>query len=186
MVNNTPRSIVELDDLERAADELRQIGAMSSESARREAIAKISTSALLDIAASLRVIAAEAELAMIGPVDFSEAAPDELDGISDHDRDFLVVGDRVAPDDTAELGTVTKLGTSEDELFADVELDNEGGIARYFVSHLTRVIDEPKGESDAGEGDGSDDVEDDFTPPASALDALREVEKKAAKKGKKR
>ena len=173
MVNNTPRSIVELDDLERAADELRQIGAMSSESARREAIAKISTSALLDIAASLRVIAAEAELAMIGPVDFSEAAPDELDGISDHDRDFLVVGDRVAPDDTAELGTVT-------------ELDNDGGIARYFVSHLTRVIDEPKGESDASEGDGSDDVEDDFTQPASALDALREVEKKAAKKGKKK
>lgn len=185
-------------DIDAAAAELRSVGAMSSESLRREAIAKITAGALLDIAASLRTLGTEAALAMgeaIFADDPEDVAIDEAAAAS-HARDFLVEGDRVlvhaGEEDISPIGgTVAGLGFSEGEAWVDVTLDDpldEGTVIetrRYWKRFVVRDFAPVDVDPPAKVGD-DDDPEDDFTPPANALDALRDLEKKPAKKkGKK-
>jgi hypothetical protein len=176
-------------DLDALAADLRGAGAIHNDAVRRSEISRISAAALVDIAGSLRVLAAEASLAMLG-VDTLAIDDDEAeDPVDDATRDFFVVGDRVRlRDDRGTTGTIVALGTSEGSVIADVirdELDNGPDVMRYFGEYLERIV---RAESvEAGDPiDESDDPEDDFTPPANALDALRDLEKKPAKKkGKK-
>ncbi len=187
MNDSTQLGGLESVDLDFELANLAQSRAMHNDGLRREAIARTQAVALLDIAASLRVLAGEASLAMLGSgafVDDGETEPDNTPG------DLFVEGDRVRlRDESGSTGTIVSLGVSEGDVYADVELDDpdrEPEVRRYFVEYLERIVGDESVEVEA-EGDGeSDDPEDDFTPPASALDALRELEKKPAKKkGKK-
>lgn len=178
-------------DIDAAAAELRGVGAMSSESLRREAIAKITAGALLDIAASLRTLGTEAALAM-GEAIFA----DDPELTEPAAPDFLVVGDIVKrrDEDGGFLGVVTGVGVTEGELYADVSIGVDDAGGRAWQRDLERVPVAPEGSpldvdppAEVSDDEESDDEEsDDFTPPATALDALREAEKKTTKKkGKK-
>lgn len=185
MNNSTQLGGLESIDLEALHAELAQVGAMHNDVLRREAIAKIQAVALLDIAGSLRVLAGEASLAMFGSGAFGddgETEPDNTPG------DLFVEGDRVRlRDESGSTGTIVSLGVSEGDVYADVELDDtedDDEVRRYFVEYLERIVGDES--DDTEDDDESDDREDDFTAPASALDALRDLEKKPAKKkGKK-
>lgn len=172
-------------DLDTLAADLNGVGAIHNDALKRLEVARISTAALIDIAGSLRVLAGEASLAMLGSGAFVDGGDAEPDSPPD---DLFVEGDRVRlRDDSGSTGTIVSLGVSEGDVYADVELDDpdrEPEVRRYFVEYLERIVGD---ESVEAKGDDeSDDPEDDFTPPASALDALRDLEKKPAKKkGKK-
>lgn len=175
-------------DLGALGDALKTSGGISSESGRREAVAKVAAGAMLDIAASLRILALESSLAMAELVDLEDDGEPDID----EGGDFLVIGDLVrCLDEDGAARIVVGVGVTEDELYADVALDGEGDVRRAWQRDLERVPGatvnlppapiepEPESEDDA-------DLEDDFDPPATALDALREAEKKPAKKkGKK-
>lgn len=173
-------------DLDTLAADLNGVGAIHNDALKRFEVARISTAALIDIAGSLRILAGEASLAMLGSGAFvddgEEAAPDDAPG------DLFVEGDRVRlRDDSGSTGTIVSLGVSEGDVYADVELDDpdrEPEVRRYFVEYLERIVGDESAEVEGD--DESDEPEDDFTAPASALDALRDLEKKPAKKkGKK-
>ena len=187
MNNSTQLGGLESIDLEALHAELAQVGAMHNDVLRREAIAKIQAVALLDIAGSLRVLAAEASLAMLGSGVFGDPEDLAIDeaAATAHERDFLVVGDRVRlGDELGTTGTVVNLTSSEGVGVADVKLDDPANgpeVMRYFREHLERIV-EPESSVD---DDEDDDESDGFTPPATALDALREAEKSGKKKGKK-
>lgn len=105
---------------------------MPSESLKRATIASISAAAQIDIAASLRIIAAEAALAMSGaPLDTDE--PDEPE-----DEEPLVEGDVVLVDGEGEPGTISGFRFTEGEYFAAVERPDGGGL--IAVSRLTRLV----------------------------------------------
>lgn len=124
-------------DLHRAATELRSVGAMS-EGLRRAAVAEIQTAALLDIAGSLRVLAAEAAAAM--PDDNGVERPDEIDDPKPEERDFLIVGDLVLADGYDEPGEVTRLGVSEGATWAEITLASGAIIGRVWAENLTRLV----------------------------------------------
>lgn len=191
-------------DLHRAATELRSVGAMS-EGLRRAAVAEIQAAALLDIAVSLRVLAAEAAAAM--PEEGDTERPDEIDNPKHNDDDFLVVGDLVLVDGYDEPGEVTRLGVSEGATWAEVTLASGAIIGRVWAENLTRLVGDeaaaiatlPATEADEAEAaaivaaDHVDEIDDDFDgdehgEAKSALDVLRanEAERKAKKKGTKK
>lgn len=178
-------------DIGRAKAELRQVPQIRDEAARRAIIAGVNAAALLDIALSLRVLAAEAEAAM-PPVmlEFEE----EEEAAS---ADFLVEGDRVSFEGGAHpdaIGTVSGLGYTEGELYAIVKWD-DGTDDRVWVNRLTRVTPEPEPESEPEPEPGRpedlvDDIDDDFDGDAhpeadAALEALKARAKATKKKGKK-
>ena len=186
MNNSTQLGGLESIDLEALHAELAQVGAMHNDVLRREAIAKIQAVALLDIAGSLRVLAGEASLAMFGSGAFGDVEDLAVDEADERpEREFLLVGDLVKRrgDDDSLVGVVTGVGITEGEPYADVSLGADGMDGRAWQRDLERV---PGVESDPLADEESDEEGDDFTPPATALDALREAEKKPAKKkGKK-
>lgn len=188
-------------DLRAAAAELRAAGSITSESARRAVIAEINTATLLDIALSLRVVAAEARAAMPSP-------PTEADALTADDRetpeDFVVEGDLVAVDGLDDPAQVVGFGQSEGAIYAKIKLI-DGTETRAWLESLTRLVGDELGvdamqdasEVDAAGADGEtvepadlvDDIDADFDggqhpAAATALDVLKanEAERKAAKK----
>ncbi len=188
-------------DLRAAAAELKKSASITNDGVRRQTVAEIQTATLLDIALSLRVVAAEARAAM--PPLFAEETTVE----PEPDRDFLIVGDLVIVEGMDEPGEVKALGVSEGAVWADVLFAN-GAESRVWQDQITRLVgDEMPAESVeevvavvaeelAAKTDPDvviDDIDDDFdgdhhTAAATALDTLKENERarKAAKKGKKK
>lgn len=123
-------------DLRAAAAELKAVGSITSESARRHAVAEINTAALLDIALSLRVVAAEARAAMSSP--FTETI-DDAGAEPEADRDFFIEGDLVVADGMDEPGEIRSFGQSEGAFYADV-LFAGGAESRVWLSNLTRLV----------------------------------------------
>ena len=123
-------------DLRAAAAELKAVGSITSESARRHAVAEINTAALLDIALSLRVVAAEARAAMPSP--FTETI-DDAGAEPEADRDFFIEGDLVVADGMDEPGEIRSFGQSEGAFYADV-LFAGGAESRVWLSNLTRLV----------------------------------------------
>lgn len=183
-------------DPERAKEELRRVEGMSSESAKRLAVAVISAATFIDIAESLRVIAREAELAMSGafPTDVDDDAP-SAEPVS------FEVGDRVTAHGGDVIFEITDFGIDQDTPFAKLR-NGEGGEFRVWVEDLAHadvalpdddegiITDDGAGgtvlipseaEAAAINADESEEeeVEADFPDP---LDAL----KKHTKKGKKK
>lgn len=128
-------------DLDKARAEAGKIEGARNESTARARAHELTIGALLDIAGSLRILAAESAAAMI------EGASDEDDGeptfeparaatLAEHvsfgrsPLDWLDVGDLVhrADDDTA-VAEVVRVGITEDEPFADLSVDPTSGEA---------------------------------------------------------
>lgn len=122
-------------DLRAAERELRAVGSITSESARKAAVAELNTAALLDIALSLRIVAAEARAAM--PPPFTETT--EPGHADDRDRDFLIEGDLVAVDGLDDPAEVVGFGQSEGTVYANIKLI-DGTEARAWLDTLTRLV----------------------------------------------
>ena len=125
-------------DLERAKGELEATSLISNDAIKQYRVAEINAATLLDIAGSLRVLAAEAASAM-----GYDAGGEEYEDDDDGTRDFLVVGDRVTLTGHTDLepGEVVSLGFDGDHaLTADVRFAN-GVVTTYYVSSLVRVDD---------------------------------------------
>ena len=134
-------------DLRAAAAELKAVGSITSESARRHAVAEINTAALLDIALSLRVVAAEARAAMPSP--FTETI-DDAGAEPEADRDFFIEGDLVVADGMDEPGEIRSFGQSEGAFYADV-LFAGGAESRVWLSNLTRLVGDDDAMQEAAE-----------------------------------
>lgn len=193
-------------DLHAAKRELKGVSMVQNEGARRQALAELTAGALLDIAASLRAVAADARLGLDPYAGAGEAVDDQ----PEEREDFLVVGDRVTTPDGA-IGTVLSFGMTEGSAYAEVAFDN-GPTAKTWLENLSRVADyTPDPDSDdEPEDDGHelvriddpelahgdetlDDIDGDFDgdarpAAASALDLLKatEAERKAKKKAAKK
>lgn len=124
-------------DLALAARELDAQRHVSNETAARRKVAEINAFALLDIAGSLRILAAESATYL----DSTEAlaATDPVDEPDEATRDFLVVGDLVHVIDDTEPGEVTRLGFDQGEAYAEVAFAN-GHADRFYVRNLVRII----------------------------------------------
>lgn len=195
-------------DLRAAADELKKSTGVTNDTTRRQIVAEIQTAALLDIALSLRVVAAEARAAM--PEYVTETTEEEEPA----ERDFLIVGDLVAVDGYDEPGEVTKLGVDQGAVWADVVFAG-GADVRTWASAVHRLIGDEcdddamqeaaessiaaigemtldrEGEILAGADDEPEDdtevadIDDDFDEPTTALDTLKAAKKSGKKGGKK-
>lgn len=199
-------------DLDAATTELKATSLIQNDGVRRARMAEISAAALLDIALSLRVVAAEARAAMpeLGTIEYVEGDDEPAE------HDFLVVGDRVAVDGLDDPAQVVGFGQSEGAIYAKIRLV-DGAEARAWLDTLTRLRGDERDDDtlqDASEAvpaaapdvepaadlldeidpvDLVDDIDADFgdeSHPAaeSAVDVLRanEAARKAAKKkGKK-
>lgn len=174
-------------DLGKAIAELRATGPVTNADVKRGRLGEIQAAALLDIAGSLRVLAAEAASAMPALVSYAEGYDDETGRNVDAPRDFLVNGDVVAMRDTGEVvGTVEEFGYTEGESY--VIVDGQ----KVWEKMVERVIDtepvgiEPESPAEATIDEPEDDVtievedeiDDDF---GTALD---ELDKKPSKKRK--
>lgn len=195
-------------DLRAAAHELKGSTSITNDVVRRQVVAEIQTAALLDIALSLRVVAAEARAAM--PEFVAEYAEPEPPA----ERDFLVEGDLVVVDGYDDPAEVVKLGVSEGAVWAEVVFAS-GADARVWGSTVHRLIDDERdddamqeaierivnvvaeasaftsAELEAGIApvtleDDVEDIDDDFEGEATtALDTLKAA-KKSGKKGSKK
>lgn len=174
-------------DLEAMLADLGKSRAIQNETNRRDEVEHLKVAALIDIAGSLRIVAAEAALAMAGEYGALDTG-DEPDTEADTGAgDFFVVGDRVGIEADNVTGEIVRFGTSEGEQWADVAIDVNGvgvGIEtrRYFTQYMTRLSDTHAANVSGAE---SDDELDEFTAPATGLDALRGETKATKKKGKK-
>lgn len=183
-------------DLRKASAELKGSSSIVNERDRARAVAEISAAAALDIAASLRVIAAEALAAMPSAFAYIE----ELDGGGEPEPadDFFTEGDLVRVIDTTAVLTILTFGSDQGEHYANVADEAGEPVGRYYLRNLERLVGDER-EIDPDEWDGTDpigvgdptDIDADFDGDshdvaASALDALREREKKSKKKGGKK
>lgn len=199
-------------NIRRARDELAGVSLIHDAAIRRQNIAEISAAALLDIAASLRVVAADARL---GLDDYAAAVVTAAEPEAEEAPVFFDVGDCVYIDgDEMTSGHIRGFGVSEGTQYADVRWD-DGTISKVWTKILKRVDAEadPLGivaETDAtlepieivsaervaemiGGPAVEADIDSDFdgdthTAAASALDLLKanEAERKAKKKGSKK
>ncbi|UYL87159.1 hypothetical protein QEH40_gp38 [Microbacterium phage OscarSo] len=199
-------------DIDAAEHELKASSTITHDPTRRAVVATLQTAALLDIARSLRMVAADAELGIMssglitGPerIDPEEIVERPTTAAEADDRgiaidDFLIEGDVVSlelEEGEVAVGTVTKLSVSEGDVVAHVDF-GDGEPAKVWARTLTRIVgDEKPGPDEKAEvvvdpelvrlnaaADAEGELEDDFTP-ASALDALRELatDEKPAKK----
>lgn len=192
-------------DIRAARDELKRTGGMSP-NVGRLAVAEIAAAAQLDIAASLRIIAREAALAMAS--DFArEAALEDIDpeGVTEDAR--FEVGNRVTAHGGDVVFEIADFGVDQDEPYAKLVRDLEDGEItqqRVWVKDLAHADDD--GEEESGEykpteaelaeheaekygtidrgaeaDDDEGEVEADFESPLEAL-----AKKHAPKKGKKK
>ncbi len=141
-------------DLDKARAEAGKIEGARNETTARARAHELTIGALLDIAGSLRILAAESAIAMSedreptrwGIDDFDDdTTPARAATLAEHvsfgrsPLDWLDVGDLVhrADDDTA-VAEVVKVGITEDEPFADLSTDpeEEGYAVRLFQRDL--------------------------------------------------
>lgn len=173
-------------DIGKVKHELESAFTIAHEPTRRSVLQQLNVAILLDIASSLRPLAAEALAAMPEP---SAAVVEPESGPV---ADMFVEGDFVVADGMDEAGRILRFGYSEGAAYADLQLTS-GVEVRTWVDRLIRVVDgveerhaEPVADDDVDGLDAepnaeSDDVEDDFME--NPLDALREkATKKATKK----
>lgn len=216
-MNTNPDGTVGI-DLADLTLELDRAVRIENEQIRATTMRRIQIEACLDIAVSLRTLAAESALAMgqsEGQLGRLDHEPDDDEPDDDEpdpgERDFLVVGDLVHILDDERVHEVLKVGVSEGESWAEVD---DGGVVRYWQRNLVRlrgderpdpdplaeVIIEPVSPEIVARIDALEAVEpevvangmiddiddefegDDFTETESALEKLRALEKKPAKK----
>lgn len=129
-------------DLRRAAAELKTSSSITNEISRKATVAEIQTAALLDIALSLRVVAAEARAAMpdVASLFTPEGGPAEAE--FEKPSDFFIEGDIVIVDGSDEPAEIKSFGQSEGALYANLLLA-DGSEARAWVETLSRVDAEP-------------------------------------------
>jgi hypothetical protein len=201
-------------DLRAATAELKGSASVTNDTVKRQIVAEIQTAALLDIALSLRVVAAEARAAM------PEFVAEYVAEYAEPERDFLVEGDLVAVDGYDDPAEVVKLGVSEGTVWAEVVFAS-GADARVWGSTVHRLIGDERDDAAmreaaeksvvavnaelarlnaAADAEGEiepadlvDDIDADFDggqhpAAATALDMLKanEAERKAAKKAGKK
>jgi len=196
-------------DLAALAVELKGAPNIGNDRQRDDTFRRIQIEALLDIAVSLRTVALDAAIAM-GEIPSVSAEPEGRefpdDGI-EAERDFLVVGDLVHIRDEATVFEVIEVGVDQDERWARI---NDEGVVKYWQRNLVRLTGDEGDQPDplaevvvapdqfVGEGahlaapttvaegmaDELDDEfqGDDFTAAESALERLKRLEKKPAKK----
>lgn len=132
-------------DIAKATAELQTVPGMHNEGNRKTTLAILQTAALIDIAASLRVVAEDAALGLLGGGDTLVDEPEE-EPMTDETRDFFVVGDHVIPADPELVdpgtleGTITALGMSEGAAVATVDWNDDAGTrSKIWTSALIRV-----------------------------------------------
>lgn len=126
-------------DLDAVKRELAASGAIASESVRKTVLSVASTTVLIDIAESLRIIAAEAELAMAGET--SPVAPESEPELAE---EVISEGDIVHVSGIDEIGEVLRFGVDQDTPWAEVRLDapddgSEPRTVRAWIEKLTRL-----------------------------------------------
>lgn len=119
-------------DPERAKAELRRVDGMTSESAKRLAVAVISAATFIDIAESLRIIAREAELAMDGA--FLADVSDDVPGA---EPVSFEIGDRVTIGEGDAVFKILDFGVDQDTPYAKIS-DGEGEF-RVWVESLSHA-----------------------------------------------
>lgn len=122
-------------DFGKARQSLEATPAINAADVRRARYAELQIAATLDIAASLRVLALEALLAMPG----GEEPDVDTEPVTEETRDFLVEGDLVTVVGDTAPGEVVKLGWDQGEIFADVAFA-EGRRERFYVRNLERLV----------------------------------------------
>lgn len=163
-------------DLDLAREELRATRLISNEKAQRARLAEINAAALLDIAASLRPMAAEVISSMaIG--DERAHRYDDVEPVADDDhRDFFVVGDLVHIIDTERVGTIVELGFDDAEMVARVAFEGGSATMTYFARQLERLVGDERPHVSTPEEDAAmidaDDLPELFAD--SATDGLAE------------
>lgn len=187
-------------DYEKAADEIRGTRQVGNAQVVAKTFDTILVAALVDIAASLSTLSFEAALRMRA----SGALPDEPEeerGETEPDPNIeppLEVGDvAVYVDSEGEEhdGIIEAIGVTEDTEYAVVAF-TDGSSSRVWLSQLKRPplvepVNEPSGDGmPVDPAELVDDVDADFAgdhhpAAASALEALRALEGKPAKKSKK-
>lgn len=188
-------------DPEAAAAELATIGQVA-DNPRRARLAILQAAALVDIAASLRPIAAEASLAMAGTFGGFEGDADaeDVDGEGEA-PDELEHGDLVTIEEDGSPFRIVSFGVDQDEPYAELQDLETGEVrGRVWVRNLTRYV-EPDAPGDGEEApdekpatpdiaDVTDDLDDDFDGDehAAAEDALAKLAaaEKARKASKKK
>lgn len=180
-------------DYDKAREAVKASSHVSNDAIRSRQLDEIATAAVIDIAASLNIVALEASLA-IGPLDTDNVS--QLYGLTDRDgsdagvtedevdeatRDFLVVTDLVHVVGSTEPGEVVGLGFDQGEAYADVVFVG-GKQERFYIRNLVRIIGDeaPEGVveeiADAVAAEIPEDPDDDFEAPV----------KKSGKKGSKK
>lgn len=138
-------------DYDKAREAVKASSHVSNDAIRSRQLDEIATAAVIDIAASLNIVALEASLA-IGPLDTDNVS--QLYGLTDRDgsdtgvtedevdeatRDFLVVTDLVHVVGDTEPGEVVGLGFDQGEAYADVAFVGEKQ-ERFYTRNLVRII----------------------------------------------
>ena len=180
-------------DYDKAREAVKASSHVSNDAIRSRQLDEIATAAVIDIAASLNIVALEASLA-IGPLDTDNVS--QLYGLTDRDgsdagvtedevdeatRDFLVVTDLVHVVGSTEPGEVVGLGFDQGETYADVVFVG-GKQERFYIRNLVRIIGDEAPEevveeiADAVAAEIPEDPDDDFEAPV----------KKSGKKGGKK
>ena len=154
-------------DLDAATHELKTSSSIVHEASRRAVVAEVTAAALLDIARSLRVVAADAAqgIATLFPTD--EPAEEEAA------ERVLEEGDRVRLKDGT-TGVVVGASESEDQPVVHVQTEHFG-VLKVWLNLVAEVL--PAEPAPAGEDHDEEegDVKDDFDGQAPGLDALREI-----------
>lgn len=182
-------------DLDGLVAELDATARVSNTEVRRDMRATISAAALLDIAASLRILAEESAAAYQNG--YADTATGEiLEPLAQRDG-FAGIepGDLVHVLDDTAPGEVMKLGDDEGEAWAEVDF-GAGFVARYYLRNLARLEGDDRVPPADSETEGNDmdegeeleetDLESDFATPDAdepATDPLEAL--KAATGGKK-
>ena len=123
-------------DLERAAREVASLGQATNTATAANTLRYVTTAALIDIAASLRALAAEPV-----PEEPARHEDDEPDpNVNEVEPvEPLDVGDLVTPlDDRDLVGIIEAIGETEGEAFAVVDWGN-GDTSKVWLKHLERV-----------------------------------------------
>lgn len=147
-------------DIGKARDALK-LSAGMNDAQRRTHVAEITAAAMLDIAASLRPIGAEAASALnwASTTEEPDIAAAQRIGETIEDRgDFLVIGDLVVVDGNDEPGEVRGFGNDQGEITVDVAFAN-GADGRYFLANVHRLVGNDRDDDtmrEAAEASGDD------------------------------
>lgn len=113
---------------------------IGNDAVKRHRYAELQIATLLDIAASLRIVALEAAVnGLHDDLALAKAYPESTEPDEEIERDFLLVGDLVHVIGETEPGEVVALGVDSGEPFADVDFAVAKGM-RYYVRNLERLV----------------------------------------------